>query len=90
VAPKSDRVEARLSPDEREQILRAAGFRGVSMSSFIVAAAVEKADEVISQHTVSRVPADYFDRLLQALDDPDPAPVMERAAQRARRKPQIR
>jgi uncharacterized protein (DUF1778 family) len=90
MAPKSDRIEARLSPDERARILRAAGFRGLSVSSFIVAAAVEKADEVISEQTVTMVPPDYFDQLLQALDEPEAAPALERAAQRARRRPRIR
>lgn len=87
---KSDRVEARLSPEQRERILRAAGFKNLSMSSFIVEAAVEKANEIIDEHTVTRVPADYFDRLLEALDDPDPAPALERAAQQVRRRPRIR
>jgi uncharacterized protein (DUF1778 family) len=87
---KSDRIEARLAPDERELILRAAGFRGVSISSFIVAAAVEKADEIVSEHTVTRVPPDYFDQLLQALDEPAPAPALARAARQARRRPRIR
>ena len=90
MAPKSDRIEARLSPDERARILRAAGFQGLSMSSFIVAAAVEKADEIIREQTVTRVPPDYFDRLLQALDQPEASPALERAAQRARRRPRIR
>ena len=90
MGPKSDRIEARLSPDERARILRAAGFEGLSMSSFIVAAAVQKADEVISEHTVTRTPPDYFDELLRALDEPEAAPVLERAAQRARRRPRIR
>ena len=87
---KSDRIEARLSPEERERILRAAGFQGLSMSSFIVAAAVEKADEVISEHDITMVPPDYFDQLVEALDEPDPAPALERAAQRIRRRPRIR
>jgi uncharacterized protein (DUF1778 family) len=90
MAPKSDRIEARLSPDERARILRAAGFRGLSVSSFIVAAAVEKADEIIDEHTVTRLPPDYFDGLLQALDEPETAPTLERVAQRARRRPRIR
>lgn len=89
MAPKSDRVEARLSPDERARILRAAGFQGLSMSSFIVAAAVEKADEIIRDQAVTTVPPDYFDHLLAALDEPEAAPALERAAQRARRRPRI-
>jgi uncharacterized protein (DUF1778 family) len=87
---KSDRVEARLSPAEREQIHRAAEFQGQSVSSFIVSAAVEKANAVISEHTATRVPADYFDELLRALDEPEPAPQLQRAARRARQRPRIR
>lgn len=90
MAPKSDRVEARLSPEEREVILRAAGFREVSMSSFIVAAAVEKAEEVISEHMVTRVPPDFFDRLVATLDEPDPSPGLEQAVKKVRANPQIR
>ncbi|MCA1847082.1 MAG: DUF1778 domain-containing protein [Actinobacteria bacterium] len=88
--PKSDRIEARLSPDERALILRAAGFQGLSMSSFIVAAAVEKADQIITEQTVTRVPPDYFDQLLEALDEPESAPALERAVQKVRRRPRIR
>lgn len=87
---KSDRIEARLSPDERERILRAAEFEGTSVSSFMVTAAVEKADQLISEHTVTQVPADYFDQLLQALDEPGPAPQLRRAARRARQRSRIR
>lgn len=87
---RSDRVEARLSPAEREQIHRAAELKGQSISSFIVSAAVERANEVISEHTVTRVPADYFDELLRALDKPAPAPQLQRAARRARQRSRIR
>jgi uncharacterized protein (DUF1778 family) len=87
---KSDRVEARLSPDERERINRAAEFEGQSVSSFMVTAAVEKADQVISEHTVTQVPTNYFDQLLRALDEPGPAPQLRRAARRARQHSRIR
>ena len=87
---KSDRVEARLSPDERERILRAADFEGQSLSSFMVTAAVEKADQVINERTVTQVPGDYFDQLLHALDEPGPAPQLRRAADRTRQDPRIR
>ena len=90
MATKSDRIEARLSPDERARILHAASLQNLSVSAFIVAAAVEKADEVITDHTLTHVPPDYFDQLLQALDKPEAAAALERAAQRARRRPRIR
>ena len=90
MATKTERVEARLSPRQRERIDQAAAFEGRSLSSFIVAAAEEKADQVIAAQTTTVVPADYFDRLLAAIDDADRAPQLERAATRARRRRRIR
>lgn len=90
MATKTERVEARLSPRQRERIDQAAAFEGRSLSSFIVAAAEEKADQVIAAQTTTVVPADYFDRLLAAIDDADRAPELERAAARARRRRRIR
>ena len=45
---KTERVEARLSPEERSRIEEAAEVAGESMSSFIVIAAVGRADEIIA------------------------------------------
>ena len=89
MAVKTDRFETRLSPDERERIERAAATAGQSMSAFIVGAAVDRADEVIAAATITAVPTDYFDRLLAALDEVEPAPRLAKAAQRARRAPRI-
>ncbi|MFN8105282.1 MAG: DUF1778 domain-containing protein [Acidimicrobiia bacterium] len=89
MAVKTDRLEARLSPDERALIERAASTSGVSVSAFMVGAAVVRADEVIAAATTTLVPADYFDALLAALDEPDRAPRLAKAAKRARRKARI-
>lgn len=63
---------------------------GESMSSFIVNAAVERADEVIAAHAATVVPSDYFDRLLAALDEPaEASPRLAAAAKRARRQRRI-
>jgi uncharacterized protein (DUF1778 family) len=91
VSIKSDRVEARLSPDQRDRIGRAAGFTGESMSAFIVSAAMQRADDVIAEQSSTVVPYDYFDQLLAALDEmPEPSPRLAAAARRARRQPRIR
>lgn len=55
------------------------------MSSFIVEAAVERADQVLMERNVTVLPADYFDRLVAALDEPGEAPALERAAGRLAR-----
>lgn len=88
---KSDRVEARLSPDQRDRIGRAAAFTGESLSAFMVAAAVMRADDVIGEHSSTVVPAQYFDQLVAALDEaPETSPRLAAAAKRARRQPRIR
>lgn len=87
---KTDRVEARLSPDQRRRIEQAAEFAGESMSAFMVSAAVERADELIATHTATVVPTDYFDQLLAALDEPaETSPRLSAAAKRARRQRRI-
>ena len=89
MAVKTDRMEARVSPDERERIERAASTAGLSVSAFMVGAAVERADEVIAAATTTVTPADFFDDLLAALDDPEPAPQLTKAVKRSRRASRI-
>ncbi len=89
MAVKTDRMEARMSPEERDRIERAAQTAGLSASAFMVGAAVERADEIIAEATTTTVSADYFDELLIALDEPAGAPRLAKAARRARRKPRI-
>lgn len=89
MAVKTDRLETRLSADERKRIEQAASAAGVSVSAFVVGVAVERADEIIAAMTTTAVPDDYFDGLLTALDDSEPAPRLAKAAKRSRRTPRI-
>lgn len=89
MAVKTDRLEARLSADERERIEQAASVSGVSVSAFVVGAAVERADEIVAATTTTVVPADYFDGLLTALDEPELAPRLAKAANRSHRASRI-
>jgi uncharacterized protein (DUF1778 family) len=89
MAVKTDRLEARLSPDERARIEAAASAAGLSVSAFMVGAAVERADEIIAATTTTVVPADYFDELLAALDATESAPRLAKATRRAQRAPRI-
>lgn len=91
MAVRTDRVEARVSPEQRARIERAAAFSGESMSAFVVSAAVRRADEVIAERSATVVPSDYFDQLLAALDEPgESAPRLAAAATKARRRRRIR
>ncbi len=82
---RSDRIEARLLPEERAAIDRAAAQEGVSRSTFVVVAAVEKAERLIAEEATTRIPPSFFDDLLAALDTAAPAPALAHAAERAHR-----
>jgi len=89
MAAKTERIEARVAPRDRARIDRAAALEGQSVSAFMVTAAAEKADEVLAARTSTAIPADYFDRLLGAIDQADHAPRLARAAKLARERRQI-
>jgi uncharacterized protein (DUF1778 family) len=84
-AMRTERVEARLAPRDRARIDKAAALEGQSVSTFIVTAAAEKADQVIAARTTTLVPAAYFDRLVAAIDRADRAPRLARAVKLARK-----
>jgi len=81
---RSDRIEARVDPERAERIRQAASLSKVSMSSFVVLAAAEKAERVIEEHRHTVVPSNFFDSLLDALDEVTPVATLEKAAARAR------
>jgi uncharacterized protein (DUF1778 family) len=85
---RADRIEARLLPERAKRIRLASRLLETSVSAFVVDAASEKAEQVIAAHTYTSVPSKYFDRLLEALDEP-PAelPALAKAAARVRKRP---
>jgi uncharacterized protein (DUF1778 family) len=70
MAARTDRIEARIEPDRADRIRLASELLHTSVSAFMVAAAAEKAEEVIAEHAYTLVPDDYFNELLAALDAP--------------------
>jgi uncharacterized protein (DUF1778 family) len=80
------RIEVRVSPQVKAHIENAAALEDTSVSSFVVVAAAERADEVIRRHeTHTAVPAEFFDALIAALDEPAVVvPALEKAARRSR------
>lgn len=83
MAAKAERLEARLTSTQRGEIERAAALAGESVSSFVVLAALDRADAVVRDQASTVVSAAYFDRLLASLDEPDEAPRLARAARKA-------
>ena len=89
MAVKSDRLEARVSPEQRARLEWAASLAGTSVSAFVVDAAVDRAEELLAAQMSTTVSADYFDELVNALDRPDRAPTLAKAAKRVARRPRI-
>jgi uncharacterized protein (DUF1778 family) len=85
VAAKAERLEARLTSTQRKQIEQAAALAGESVSSFVVLAALDRADILVREQSSTVVPAAYFDQLVASLDQPVDAPGLGRAAAAARR-----
>jgi uncharacterized protein (DUF1778 family) len=80
------RLEVRVRPDSKARIEHAAELEHVPVSDFVRSAAEERADKVLSEHaSQTRVPAEFFDDLLAALDSPaSPNAALRVAASRAR------
>ncbi len=89
-ATKTDRLEARLAPEERKRIEHAAALAGEPVSAFVVLAALDRAEIVVTERASTLVPADYFDRLVSSLDMADEAPRLAKAARRARQRKRIK
>lgn len=89
MAVKSDRLEARVSPEQRARLEWAARLSGTSVSAFVVDAAVERAEELMTAQMSTSVPADYFDRLVNSLDHADRAPTLAKVAKQVERNQRI-
>ena len=91
MAGRTERTEARIDPASAERIRYASALEHTSLSGFVVAAAAEKAERVIAEHAYTLVPSDYFERLLETLDQPpEPMPELAAAARREREHPRFR
>ena len=83
VALRTKRTEARLLPDQKKRIERAASIKGVSLSDFIVQNADEAAIRTIQQHESWTLETKDRDAFLKALLAPaQPSARLESAARR--------
>jgi uncharacterized protein (DUF1778 family) len=82
---RDDRIDLRISPDLKALLSRAASYSGMSLSSFLVSIAADRAKEVVAEHeTLTLTPRDW-DAFVAALDDADrPRPRLTEAARRYR------
>jgi len=68
---RDERIDLRVSADLKTLLSRAASYRGMSLSSFLVSIAADRAKEVVAEHeTLTLTPRDW-EAFLAALDEPD-------------------
>lgn len=83
--PKTQRIEARLNSEVKDTLLQAAYLRGLSLTDFIVQAALDQALETIQQHATLRLSAEEQAQFLAALNHPPtPNAALLAAAERSR------
>lgn len=69
-ATRTSRIELRAEPARERRIRYAAGLCQQSVTTFVLEAAVRRAEEVITSSSSTVVPARFFDALYKALDKP--------------------
>lgn len=78
------RLNFRVRPDTEHRLRAAAAATDQSLTDFVISSAEARADEVLASRTL--VPADYFDQLIAALDEPvTPNESLRTLARRPRR-----
>lgn len=80
---RSERLEVRVPPSLRDRVVRAAALRGQTVASFVTAAVQDAAERAIENEEITRLRAEDFARLQQALDNPpEPTPALREAFER--------
>lgn len=68
---RDERIDLRVSADLKALLTRAAAYSGMSLSSFLVSAASERAKSVVSEHEILTLSARDWEVFLTALDEAD-------------------
>lgn len=78
---RSERLNARITPDDQALLAKVAGMQGVSVSTFVVQAACAKAKSVLRRRRLIRLSVRDRKALISALlSPPEPNAVLVRAA----------
>jgi len=70
---RDQRLEARVTPDQKELIERAASVQGRTVTDFVVSVLQAAAEQAIADHTVWKLSQEQHKAFIAALTDP-PAP----------------
>ncbi|WP_047869048.1 DUF1778 domain-containing protein [Nocardiopsis sp. RV163] len=81
----TERIEVRLTPEDKELLLEAARISHESTSKFVVRAAREAAEEIVEREQTTTVPAAFFDAMVESLEEPaQPIEALASAARKHR------
>lgn len=67
---KQDRIALRASQKERDRLIEAAAYTGMSLSAFLRQAALEKSDDVLKNRDILTLSDKDRDIFLKALENP--------------------
>ncbi|MGH3274331.1 MAG: DUF1778 domain-containing protein [Streptosporangiaceae bacterium] len=82
---KTERIELRVSADDKNVIAAAAAMERTTTAEFVRHAVLDRAEYVRARADRTLMPAGQFDALVAALDTPDDTPNLARAFARERR-----
>lgn len=84
---RQERLEARVTKEQKDRLIQAAALAGRSLTDFIVSSADERARELIREHEVMRLSAVDSEAFAEALlADAEPGDRLQAAARDYRRK----
>jgi uncharacterized protein (DUF1778 family) len=82
-SPRTSRLEARITPEQKDLFLKAAALTGRSLSDFVIACAYETAARTVREHEVIALSARDRQAFVAALlKTPAPGARMRKAARR--------
>jgi uncharacterized protein (DUF1778 family) len=84
MATRTKRIEMRADAISEERISRAARAQDLSVSAFVLGAAMREAEHVLGRADRTLMPVDQFDALIGSLDHDDGAPRLQQAAEAER------
>lgn len=82
---KTERVELRISPDDKSAIAEAAAMERISPTEFMRQAILDRAQRLHARADRTFMPAEQFDALVASLDVPEATPNLARAFAHKRR-----
>jgi len=67
---KVERLEARLTPQQKERLSEAAALRGQKLSDFVLEVALREAEQVVETQTLLRLSRLDAQKVLELLENP--------------------